>query len=317
MKNIYSNIFKFNKKTLNKTKKLLKENNIVGLPTETVYGLAGNAYSNKAIRKIFKLKNRPKINPLIVHYHNLNDASKDIQINENFIKLFKFFSPGPITFIVNKKINSKIVSMVTSKLQTVAIRFPSHPIIKKILKELKFPLAMPSANKSSSISPVSAKDVLEEFKRSLKVIIDGGDAKIGLESTVVDVTNGIKILRPGIISPKEISKILKKKVRIFTKTKLIKAPGNLQRHYSPGIPIKLNVKKPPKNGAFITFGKNYLKNKNTFNLSSKANLKEAAKNLYKVFRKIKKLKYKNIYIVKIPNEDIGIAINDRIKRAAN
>tara|TARA_B100000686_G_scaffold96341_1_gene103005 strand:+ start:3693 stop:4646 length:954 start_codon:yes stop_codon:yes gene_type:complete len=317
MKNIYLNIFKFNKNILFKTLKYLKKSNIVGLPTETVYGLAGSAYSKKAVEKIYSLKKRPKINPLIIHYYNLNKLSDDVEINKTFLKLYKKLCPGPITFVMKKKKSSKICSIATAKLDTVAVRFPSNKKTRIILSKLNFPLAMPSANKSTGISPVRALDVAEEFKNKIKIIIDDGNSKIGIESTVVDLTEKIRILRPGIISNKKISKILGKKIKIAKKHHKIKSPGALKKHYSPNIPMKLNQIKAKKNHAFITFGKNYDKAQNTFNLSRKSNLDEAAKNLYKIFRKIKKLNYKKIYVAKIPNKGAGVAINDRLKHAAN
>ena len=317
MKNIYLNIFKFNKNILFKTLKYLKKSNIVGLPTETVYGLAGSAYSKKAVEKIYSLKKRPKINPLIIHYYNLNKLSNDVEINKTFLKLYKKLCPGPITFVMKKKKSSKICSIATAKLDTVAVRFPSNKKTRIILSKLNFPLAIPSANKSTGISPVRALDVAEEFKNKIKIIIDDGNSKIGIESTVVDLTEKIRILRPGIISNKKISKILGKKIKIAKKHHKIKSPGALKKHYSPNIPMKLNQIKAKKNHAFITFGKNYDKAQNTFNLSRKSNLDEAAKNLYKIFRKIKKLNYKKIYVAKIPNKGAGVAINDRLKHAAN
>ena len=317
MKNIYLNIFKFNKNILFKTLKYLKKSNIVGLPTETVYGLAGSAYSKKAVEKIYSLKKRPKINPLIIHYYNLNKLSDDVEINKTFLKLYKKLCPGPITFVMKKKKSSKICSIATAKLDTVAVRFPSNKKTRIILSKLNFPLAIPSANKSTGISPVRALDVAEEFKNKIKIIIDDGNSKIGIESTVVDLTEKIRILRPGIISNKKISKILGKKIKIAKKHHKIKSPGALKKHYSPNIPMKLNQIKAKKNHAFITFGKNYDKAQNTFNLSRKSNLDEAAKNLYKIFRKIKKLNYKKIYVAKIPNKGAGVAINDRLKHAAN
>lgn len=316
MKNIYSNIFKFNNSTLKKAIKYLKKNDVLGIPTETVYGIAGNAYSKNSIKKIYNIKKRPKINPLIIHYYNFQSALKDIQINDNFLKLYKKFSPGPITYILKKKKNSKISSLATANLNTVAVRFPKHTVVSLLLKNINFPLAMPSANKSTEISPVDVNDVREEFNKKLKMIIDGGRSKIGVESTVVDLTGKVTILRPGFISDIQIGKVLKKKISISSKTKFIKSPGNLKKHYSPGIPIKLNQVLPVKNFAYITFGKKFKSSKDIFNLSYKSSLNEFARKLYKTFRKIKKLKYKKIYICKIPNKGIGIAINDRLTRAA-
>tara|TARA_B100000700_G_scaffold43529_1_gene44919 strand:+ start:125 stop:1069 length:945 start_codon:yes stop_codon:yes gene_type:complete len=314
MKNIYKNSLQ----SLNKAKKILKKNNIISVPTETVYGLAGNAYSNKSIRRIYKLKKRPKMNPLIIHYHhNLKRIKKDVYINDNFLKLYKKFSPGPLTYVLKKRHRSKISPWANGNLESVAIRFPDNRLIKSLLKNLSFPLAIPSANVSSGVSPIKANDVIDEFGKKIKFILDGGTSKIGLESTVINLIGKIQILRPGAISAKQISAVLRKKVSIITKVKKIKSPGMLKKHYSPGIPIKLNSNKSDYKAAFIVFGKQYKKGENMFNLSRNGNLKEAAKNLYKTLRKIKKLRYKKINVVKIPNRDIGIAINDRLKRAAN
>jgi L-threonylcarbamoyladenylate synthase len=193
---------------------------------------------------------------------------------------------------------------------------PKNKTLRKILKFLNFPLAIPSANKSTQVSPVSAKDVVNELGTSLKFILDGGSCIIGIESTVVDLTSKAKILRPGLINPSDISKVLNKKVDIYKGSKAIKAPGMLKKHYSPGIPIKLNQKKAKSNEAFIVFGKKYKKGKNIFNLSYKSNLNEAAKNLYRTLRLIKNKNYKMICVCSIPQSGIGLAINDRLNRAA-
>ena len=315
MKNIYSNIIKFNSRNLIKIINILKKNGIIGLPTETVYGLAGNAYSNSAIKKIFKIKKRLKKNPLIIHYYNLDQAKKDVLLDRKFYKIYKKFSPGPITYIVKKKNNSKIKPLASGNLKTVGIRFPKNKIIRKLLKKLEFPLAMPSANKSSGVSPVKPLDVFEEFNNKIKVV-DGGISKIGIESTVLNLVNKVCILRPGIITPKQIESVLKTKLKIFTKQTILKSPGLLKKHYSPGIPMYMNKNKCPDKYAFITFGNKYPVTRNSFNLSRKSNLNEAAKNLYKFFRIVKKRGYKKIYVAKIPNTGVGIAINDRLKRAS-
>ena len=317
MKNIYSNIYKNSQKNLNKAKNLLMKNHIVALPTETVYGLAGNAYKKGAVRKIFNLKKRPRKNPLIIHYDSLNDLKEDAYINSSFLKLYYKFSPGPLTYILKKKKKSKICPLANANLDTIAIRFPKHKDIKKLMKKINFPLAIPSANISSRISPVSANDVIEEFGKKVKFILDGGRSKIGLESTVIKVSKEIKIVRPGLVLKKDIEKVLKKKISFSKKANKIISPGMLKKHYSPGIPMKLNCKTREDKAAFIVFGKRYKKSKNLFNLSKKGNLKEAGKNLYKTFRKIKNLKYKKINVVKISNKGFGIAINDRLKKASN
>ena len=312
MKNIYKN----SPKNLSKAKRILKKNNVIAVPTETVYGLAGNSYSDSAVKKIYKLKKRPKKNPLIIHYYSIKNLEKDAYLNDEFLKLYKKFSPGALTYILQKKKSSKISSLANGNLKSIAVRFPSNKVIKGLLKNLNFPLAIPSANVSASVSPTKATDVIDEFGKRINFVLDGGRSNIGLESTVINLCGKTKILRPGAISPNEIKKVLKKKILISKKPKKINSPGLSNRHYSPGIPIKLNCKKSGYKDAFIVFGKKYRNKKHFFNLSKKGNLNEAGKNLYKTLRKIKNLKYKKICIVKIPNKNMGIAINDRLRRAS-
>ena len=219
-----------------------------------------------------------------------------------------------MTFILKKNKNSRVVSSATANLRTIAIRFPNNRKIRAILKILNFPLAMPSANISSSLSPVTAYDVYEEFKNKVKIIINGGKSKVGIESTVIDLTEKPKILRPGIISSQQIKNCLK--VNFSKRKSKIKSPGMLKKHYSPGIPIILGKKPSSDNYAFIVYGKKFKNKKNYFNLSKKADLTEAAANLYKTMRKIKKLGFKKIFVTKIPNIGAGIAINDRLTRAS-
>jgi len=217
---------------------------------------------------------------------------------------------------LQKKKESRISSLANANLKSIAVRFPKNATIRNLLKQLNFPLAIPSANISSNVSPIRANDVIDEFGKKINFILDGGRSIIGLESTVVNLYGKTKILRPGAVSHKKIGKILKKNISILKKTRELRSPGLLKKHYSPGIPIKLNCKKADNKTAFIVFGKKYKKDRNVFNLSHNGSLKEAAKNLYKTLRKIKNLKYKKINVVKIPKHSIGIAINDRLRRAS-
>ena len=173
---------KFNQSNIKKAKKYLDKNCCIAVPTETVYGLAANAYSNNAVKKIFKIKKRPQSNPLIVHYSNINDLKKDCLINANFLKLYKKFSPGPITYILNLNQNSKISKIVTNNKNSLAVRFPKHKIFRKLLNNLNYPVAAPSANISTRLSAVKASDVKEDFGDKIKYILDGGKCNIGLES---------------------------------------------------------------------------------------------------------------------------------------
>ncbi len=307
---------KINLANIKKAKKLLNNDECVAIPTETVYGLAGNAYSDKASNKIFKLKKRPKNNPLIVHYHNYKDLEKDCYYNDHFLKLYKIFCPGPITFILDLKNKSKISKIVTNKKNTLAVRFPKHPISRKLLKELKFPLAAPSANLSSKVSAVCSSDVKEDFGNKIKYILEGGKSSIGLESTIIDLRNKPKILRLGGLDTLAIKKILNKQIKIFNNPVKISAPGQSRLHYSPGIPIRFNVKKVKKDEAYVLIKKRKKTKSNYFFLSKKGDLEEVAKNLYSTLRKIKKYKYKSIAIGKIPNKGLGKTVNDRIIRAS-
>ena len=307
---------KFNQSNIKKAKKYLDKNYCIGVPSETVYGLAANAYSNIAVKKIFKLKKRPKTNPLITHYANIEDLKKDCLINDNFIKLYKKFSPGPITYILKIKKDSKISKYVTNKQKNLAVRFPKHRMFKNLLQKLNYPLAAPSANISTKLSSVQASDVEEEFGNKIRYVLDGGKCNIGLESTIINLTSKPTILRLGGLDIKKIEKVLNKKITLNINPKKKIAPGQSLLHYSPGIPLKLNVKKPKKNEAFLLIKKRKLNLSNVYYLSKKNNLNEAAKNLYSCLRKVKNKGYKSIAVEKIPNKGMGKAINDRLNRAS-
>ncbi len=308
MKSIQSNI--------KKAKKYLDKNHCVAIPTETVYGLAGNAYSDLSVKQIFKLKKRPRNNPLIVHYSDIGKLNDDCVVNDNFIKLYNKLSPGPITFVLKLKKGSKISKFVTNKQKSLAVRFPKHPLFKKLLKSLDYPLAAPSANISTKLSSVKASDVIEEFRSRIKYVLDGGRCQIGLESTIINLIDKPKILRYGGLDISKIEKILKKKVLIKTNLKKKIAPGQFPLHYSPGIPLRTNVKKPKKDEAFVLIKKRRTTSKNYYYLSKKNNLQESARNLYSLLRKIKKDGYKMIAVERIQNKGIGKTINDRLNRAS-
>ena len=307
---------KMNLANIKKAKKLLKKSECVGIPTETVYGLAGNAYSDIACKKIFQLKKRPKNNPLIVHYHDNKVLRKDCILDKNFLKLYNHFCPGPITFVLDLKKDSKISKLVTNKKHSLAVRFPKHPITRNLLKNLDFPLAAPSANLSSKISAVSSADVKEDFGKKIKYVLEGGKCSIGLESTIVDLRKKPKILRLGGLKISTIQNVLRKKVIINNSPLKISSPGQFKLHYSPGIPIRLNVKKLKKKEAYLLINKNKKNKPYYYFLSKKGDLNEAAKNLYSTLRKIKKDKYKSIAVCKIPNKGLGKTINDRLLRAS-
>ena len=307
---------KINLANIKKAKNLLNKSECVAIPTETVYGIAGNAYSDSACKKIFKLKKRPTNNPLIIHYYNLKKLKDDCNLNDDFLKLYKRFCPGPITFILNQKKSSKISKIATNKKSTLAVRFPKHPVARSLLKYLKFPIAAPSANISSRVSAVTSSDVKDDFGKKIKYILEGGRSSVGVESTIIDLRKKPKILRLGGLEVEIIQKILKKKISIKINPSNISAPGQFRIHYSPGIPIRLNAKEIKKDEALLLIKKSKINKPNYYFLSKKGNLKEATKNLYTILRKIKKDNYKSIAVGKIPNKGFGKTINDRLMRAS-
>ena len=307
---------KSNQSNIKKAKKYLDKNYCIGVPTETVYGLAANAYKDSAVKKIFNLKKRPKNNPLIVHYFDINSLKKDCFINDNFTKLYKKFSPGPITYVLKLKKNSKISKYVTNSQKTLAVRFSKHTLFKNLLKQLNYPLAAPSANIATKVSPVKVEDVKEEFGNKIKYILDGGKCAIGIESTIISLIDKPTILRLGGLDISKIQKTLGFKLDIAINPKKKITPGQSHLHYSPGIPLRMNIIKPKNDEAFVMIKKRKTKLKNYFYITAKNNLDEAAKNLYSCLRKIKNNGYKSIAVEKIPNRGLGKAINDRLQRAS-
>jgi len=307
---------KFNQSNIKKAKKYLNKNYCIGVPTETVYGLAANAYKDSAVKKVFNLKKRPENNPLIVHYHDIDSLARDCLINDNFIKLYKKFSPGPITYVLKLKKDSKISKYVTNNQKSLAVRFPKHALFKNLLKQLDYPLAAPSANISTKVSAVKVSDVKEEFGNKIKYILDGGKCSVGIESTIINLIAKPTILRFGGLDVLKIQKTLGFKLNIAINPKKKITPGQSRLHYSPGIPLRMNIIKPKNNEAFIIIKKRKIKLKNYFYLTTKNNLDEAAKNLYSCLRKIKNKGYKSIAVEKISNKGLGKAINDRLQRAS-
>ena len=301
---------------IKKAKKYLNKNYCIGIPTETVYGLAANAYMDSAVKKIFKLKKRPKNNPLIVHYHNIDSLERDCLINDNFTKLYKKFSPGPITYILKLKKDSKISKYVTNNQKSLAVRFPKHSLFKNLLKQLDYPLAAPSANITTKVSAVKVSDVKEEFGNKIKYVLNGGTCTVGIESTIINLTGKPTILRLGGLDISKIQKTLGFKLKIAINPKKKIASGQSRLHYSPGIPLRMNIINPKNNEAFIVIKKRKIKLKNYFYLTTRNNLNEAAKNLYSCLRKIKNKGYKSIAVEKISNKGLGRAINDRLQRAS-
>jgi L-threonylcarbamoyladenylate synthase len=304
---------------------LLKSKKIVAIPTETVYGLAADARSETALAKIFAAKNRPAFDPLILHFYDKEAITPYvIEPAKLFDTLYQKFCPGPITFILSKK--STVPHLATAGHATVAVRFPQHPLAQAVLKQCGFPLAAPSANLFGKVSPTKASHVSEQLGSRVDYILDGGPCAVGLESTIIDLsTTKPTILRLGGLSLEELENALGEKIQtIKTSSSNPKAPGMLSAHYSPDIRLlhgnliqNLKLINPAKTGT-LTFcqkvGGIPLKNQRI--LSPKGNLVEAASQLFTSLNSFKNSGLEVILAEKFPNEGLGRAINDRLKRAS-
>ena len=311
-------------KDIQKAIQILNENKLVAIPTETVYGLAGNIYSEKAISSIFKMKQRPLFNPLIVHIPSVKHLDSIVSyIPEKAKLLSDAFWPGPLTLVLKKQPN--IPDSVTAGKNTVAVRIPNHPIALKLLEVLDFPLAAPSANPFGCISPTSAKHVETYFKNQLGMVLDGGPCKNGIESTIVGFENDEPIIyRLGSISVEDIEAVVGK-IQIKNKKELNPdAPAMLSRHYAPTTPTCLveNVSAfinslSDKNIGVLVFDKrlNHDFIKHQIVLSTSSDLKEATSNLYSALHELDTLKLDMIVCEKLPDYGLGTSINDRLLRA--
>ena len=304
------------KNKIENAKKLLRSGELVIFPTETVYGLGGNANDKKAIKRIYNIKKRPANNPIICHFESLHEIKKDFHLSKLEEILAKKLWPGPITLILRKKAKSKISQLVSNKSSYVGCRIPNNKIALKLLKNLNFPLAAPSANFSERTSVTKFEDLDKNLIKKI-FTIKGKQSKLGLESTVIKVKkNSIEVLRLGSITPNEILKVaIKSNIKFITKSKI--SPGNLKKHYATRKKIRINIKKVNDDEGLINFGKNNLKSKIiNLNLSKNGNLKEASRNLFHFLHKLDQSKCKKIAIAPIPSFDLGLTINDRIKRAS-
>jgi len=311
-------------KDLNVARLALIEDEIIAIPTETVYGLAGNAYSDNAIKKIFALKGRPLYNPLIVHIKSVSFlTSVAMDIPEVAIELAKRFWPGPLTLVLKKQ--SNISDLVTSGKETVAVRVPNHPLALELLNQLDFPIAAPSANPFGSISPTSARHVADFFKEELNVILDGGECERGVESTIIGFMNNQPVLyRHGSVAIKEIEELVGKVIIATTNDTSPNAPGMLSRHYAPKTDTYLsnNVAELLKTFEGRRIGlllfKNRIHGKGDLIqevLSEKGDLAEATRNLYAALHRLDRAKLDLIIAERFPDEGLGKTLNDRLQRA--
>jgi len=311
----------------------LRNGEIVAVPTETVYGLAANALDPAACERIFEAKGRPHADPLIVHVSSIEQAKDLAHFNEKAELLAAAFWPGALTLILPKK--SCVPDIVTASLNTVAIRLPGHPAFRKLIEACQIPLAAPSANPFGYVSPTSVEHVTNSLGDRIHWILDGGPCEIGIESTIIDLSNqeNIRILRPGGISPEAIGEVLSinpaslsldRHLITPSATGGLIAPGLLERHYSPNTLIQLHPhgtcfaehSNNPTH-AYVSFKKQATLSDNCFSLSDDGSTKQAASRLFEMLRSLDHQPWSRIHIEKAPDTDIGIAINDRLQRAAS
>ena len=315
------NILKESSYSINKAVKILNNDGIVALKTETVYGVACNANSIFSIESVYDLKKRPLSNPLIIHVNTLEMADKIAVFNDISKKIAKHFWPGPLTLILPRRKNRLIKDFALAGLETIALRIPNSPVFQRVLKKFNKPIAAPSANPSGYISSTNARHVSDSFGKKLELIIDSGKSHFGLESTILDLSKKkLSITRQGIITPDVIKKLVGINIEISGNLKKKQkpiSPGQIKRHYAPNTPLKINVKNPKKGDALLSFGNNHnYKFNPSLNLSKKGDLYEAAQNLFDYLRKLDKLKMKRIVVMPIPQRGIGKTINERLIRAS-
>jgi L-threonylcarbamoyladenylate synthase len=307
--------------TIEEAARLLHQGGLVAFPTETVYGLGGDATNERAVAAIFEAKGRPRFNPLIAHVLGAREAQRFVRWSNVADKLAAKFWPGPLTFVLPRTEASAIALLATAGLDTVAIRAPSHPIAQALIRAAELPLAAPSANRSGAVSPTRAEHVAESLAERVPLILDGGPCHVGVESTVLDLTGATPVLlRPGgatreaieaVIGPIALSGALP------TGSAARSSPGQLDSHYAPSRPVRLEATSVSADEGLLAFGPHPPRGAMlTYNLSPTGDLAEAAANLFAQIRALDRPGIGRIAVMPIPQTGLGLAINDRLRRAA-
>jgi L-threonylcarbamoyladenylate synthase len=299
--------------------RLLRAGRLVALPTETVYGLAGDATDERAVAAIFAAKGRPRFNPLIIHYAEAADARHDAVFNETADVLARRFWPGPLTLVLPRAPNCRISLLASAGLDTVAVRVPAHDVARAVIRAAGHPLAAPSANASGAVSPTSATHVAESLGDKASLILDGGPCRVGVESTVVDLSGPAPaILRPGGLTQEEIEAAIGPVAEDDGPDDAPRSPGRLVRHYATRLPLRLGAAEARGEEALLTFGPSVPSGaRNMLNLSVAGDLVEAAANLFAMLRALDRPgECTGIAVMPVPERGLGRAINDRLRRAA-
>lgn len=307
----------------NEAVRILKSGGLVALPTETVYGLGANALDERAVAKVFKAKNRPSFDPLIVHVASVAQARLIAEVSDEAAELFERFSPGPLTLILPKK--QIVPDLTTSGHSTVAVRIPNHPITLEVIRNSGLSIAAPSANPFGYTSPTTAAHVIEQLGDRIDAVLDGGPCEVGIESTILELTNTPRILRLGGLSLESIQDSIGK-VMIESSSSNPKAPGMLSSHYNPGVHVRLFESLDELLAQYNSVNKSSIgllimgdgpSESNIYNLSPSDNDLEAASRLFTGLHQLKTKGFSEIWAHYLPAKGLGRAINDRLKRAAH
>ncbi|MBX2804568.1 MAG: threonylcarbamoyl-AMP synthase [Hyphomicrobiales bacterium] len=304
--------------TIQRAAHCLRDGGLVAFPTETVYGLGANALDGRAVARIFETKGRPQFNPLIVHVSELAQVETFAHFNEQAQRLAEIFWPGPLTLVLARRAGSGLSELVSAGLPTVAIRVPSHPAARNLIAASGAPVAAPSANPSGQVSPTQAAHVAADLGSKVDMILDGGQCKAGLESTIIALTGDTPtLLRAGSLAREAIEDALGEPLSRRTHGATPQAPGMLTSHYAPRAYLRLNAEFPQPGDAFLGFGSiTGQSSDKVLNLSASGNLREAAANLFSSLRELDATGARTISIAPIPEHGLGEAINDRLRRAA-
>ena len=298
----------------------LRAGKLVGMPTETVYGLAADAANGTAVARIFAAKGRPRFNPLIVHVGSLAAVEAIAQLEPDARRLGEAFWPGPLTLVLPQRQDARIADLVTAGLDTVAVRVPAHPVARELIEAFGGPIAAPSANRSGHVSPTTAAHVAADLGHDLACILDAGPSQVGLESTIVGWSSGEAVLlRPGGVATGAIEGVLGRKLALPTDPSKVTAPGMLASHYAPNATLRLNARDVRPGEALIAFGTDLPADAGkavaVFNLSKSSDITEAAANLFAALRGLDR-QVTAIAVMPVPEQGLGEAINDRLRRAA-
>jgi len=311
-------IVKASAEAITRAAQLLRDGELVAFPTETVYGLGGDATSEAAVTRIFAAKGRPRFNPLIVHVPGLTEAEPLAPFDERAREAAHRFWPGPLTLVLPRWTDSGLSLLASAGLDTIALRAPAHPVAQQLLRAAGIPVAAPSANRSGRISPTMAAHVAAEFGSGVALILDGGTCPVGLESTILDLTGCVPVLlRPGGISLEELMAVFGDIAMPTPGEKTPRAPGSLPSHYAPNLPVRLDAKAARPGEALLAFGPDAPPGfAEVAWLSRTGDLTEAAANLFAALRQLDRPEFSAIAVMPIPERGLGRAINDRLRRAA-